>query len=80
MVDSASASRTGADAEVSLLPLCMDLAAGLPARSRWEWARPDLAMDLAPMASGLIYEATGRPNLSSIYGFVDPMGIMGRPV
>ena len=80
MVDSASASRTGADAEVSLLPLCMDLAAGLPARSRWEWARPDLAMDLAPMASGLIYEATGRPNLSSIYGIVDPMSIMGRPV
>ena len=80
MVDSASASRTGADAEVSLLPLCVDLAAGLSARSRWEWAGPDLALDLAPMASGLICEATGRPNLSSIYGLVDLMGMMGRPV
>ena len=29
--------------------------------SRWEWAGPDLALDLAPMASKPISEAMGQP-------------------
>ena len=48
--------------------------------SRWEWAGPALALNLAPMASGPNCEATGRPNLPYAYGPVGPMGIMGRPI
>ena len=36
-------------------------AGGAPRGSGWEWADPDLALDLALMVSRPIYEATGRP-------------------